>query len=167
MERNIMSGERNGRKYSVPLAVVAAVMLASGCADQRERGIDESDAGQILGGVAGAAAGSQVGGGSGRTVAMIAGALVGSMVGERIGARMEDDDLQQAGLALENNRTGETAAWENPDTGNEFEITPTETYDRDGRPCREFDFRVETERGSDVQERTACRDSDGTWEVIG
>jgi surface antigen len=151
----------------VPLGFLAAAILASGCADQRERGIDKSQAGQILGGVAGAAAGSQVGDGSGQTVAMIAGALIGSIVGERIGARMEDDDLQQAGLALENNRTGEAAAWENPDTGNEFRVTPTSTYERDGRPCRQFDFRVETDRGSDVQERTACRDSDGTWEVIG
>jgi surface antigen len=156
----------HSRTFRIPLGMVAAAALALGCADQRES-IDQSDAGQILGGVAGAAAGSQVGEGSGQTVAMIAGALIGSMVGERIGARMEDDDLEQAGTALENNRTGETAAWENPDTGNEFSVTPTDTYESDGRPCREFDFRVETEQGSDVQERTACRDSDGTWEVIG
>lgn len=153
-------------KAGFPLVVLATLALGGACADQQERGIDESDAGRILGGVAGAAAGSQVGDGSGRTVAMIAGALIGSMAGERIGARMEDDDMQEAGFALEENRAGETHAWENPDTGNEFRITPTDTYERDGRPCREFDFRVETERGSDVQERTACRDSDGTWEVI-
>jgi surface antigen len=161
-----MFRDRTLKRTGLPLALLATVALGAGCAEQRERGIDESDAGQIIGGVAGAAAGSQVGGGSGRTVAMIAGALIGSMAGERIGARMEEDDMQQAGFALEENRTGETHAWENPDTGNEFRITPTDTYERDGRPCREFDFRVETERGSDVQERTACRDSDGTWEVI-
>jgi len=154
------------RRAGFPLAALATLALAAGCADQRDRGIDKSDAGQILGGVAGAAAGSQVGGGSGRTAAMIAGALIGSMAGERIGARMEDDDAREAGWALEEGRTGETHAWENPDTGNEFRITPTETYERDGRPCREFDFRVETDRGSDIQERIACRDSDGTWEVI-
>lgn len=150
------------------LGVLAAAVMAAGCADQgSDRGIDKSEAGQILGGVAGAAAGSQVGGGSGQTVAMIAGALIGSVVGERIGARMEEDDLQQAGLALENNRTGETAEWENPDTGTAFAMTPIETYERDGRPCREFEFEVETERGSDTQKRTACRNSEGTWEVIG
>lgn len=153
------------KRAGLPLGLVAALILGSGCAEQREN-IDRSDAGQILGGVAGAAAGSQVGGGSGRTIAMIAGALIGSMAGERIGARMEDDDYRQAGSALENNRTGESSAWENPDTGTEFALTPTETYERDGKPCRQFDFRVETDRGSEVQERTACRDSDGTWEVI-
>ncbi|MEX2495834.1 MAG: RT0821/Lpp0805 family surface protein [Woeseia sp.] len=151
-----------------PVALLASVVIAAGCAGQDEdRGIDKSDAGQILGGVAGAAAGSQIGSGSGQTAAMIAGALIGSMAGERIGARMEEDDRRQAGLALENSRTGETVAWENPDTGNAFEMTPVETYERDGRPCRQFEFEVETVRGSDTQERTACRNANGTWEVIG
>lgn len=149
------------------LSVISGVLLGSGCASREDRGLDESDVGQILGGVVGAAAGSQVGEGSGQTVATIAGALIGAVIGERIGARMEDDDRQYTALALEENRTGETASWENPDTGNEFSVTPVETYERSGRPCREFEFRVETDEGSDVQERTACRQSDGTWEVVG
>ncbi len=149
-------------------ALAGALVLGSGCASQEEdRGIDESDAGQIIGGVAGAAAGSQLGGGSGQTVATIAGALIGAVVGERIGARMEEDDRQAAAQALEENRSGETSTWVNPDTGNEFALTPVETYERSGRPCREFEFRVDTERGSDTEERTACRNSDGTWEVLG
>jgi surface antigen len=165
-----MTSERSWKAVcrSGSMGLLAAAVLASGCADQgSDRGIDKSQAGQILGGVAGAAAGSQLGGGSGQTVAMIAGALIGSMVGERIGARMEEDDRRQAALALENNRTGEAAVWENPDTGNAFQMTPIDTYERDGRPCREFEFQVETYRGSDTQERTACRNTDGTWEVIG
>jgi surface antigen len=149
------------------LALSVATLLLAGCANQDEPVFDESDAGQIIGGVAGAAAGSQVGSGSGRTVATIAGALIGSMIGERIGARMEQDDMQQTASALEENRTGETRAWVNPDTGNEFRVTPTDTWERDGRPCREFEFRVETDRGEDTQRRTACRADDGIWEVQG
>lgn len=80
---------------------------------------------------------------------------------------MEQDDLQQTAWALEENRTGESSAWVNPDTGNEFQVTPNETFDRAGRPCREFDFLVRTTRGSETEERTACRNADGTWEVIG
>ncbi len=144
------------------LGVSAALTACSG----QEAKLDKSTTGQVLGGVAGAAAGSQVGGGSGQTVAIVAGALLGSVVGERIGARMEEDDLQQTALALEENRTGEASTWVNPDTGNEFRVTPSETYDRSGRPCREFEFQVETEQGADAEERTACRNSDGTWEVI-
>ena len=149
-------------------ALAGAFVLGSGCASQEpDRGLDESDAGQIIGGVAGAAAGSQIGGGSGQTVATIAGALIGAVVGERIGARMEEDDRRSAALVLEENRSGETSTWVNPDTGNEFAMTPVETYERSGRPCREFEFRVETDRGSDTEERTACRNDDGTWEVLG
>ncbi len=149
-------------------AVASLLVLGPGCASQDEEPmLDESEAGQIIGGVAGAAAGSQVGGGSGQTVATIAGALIGAVVGERIGARMEEDDRRAAALVLEENRTGETSTWENPDTGNEFAVTPIETYERTGRPCREFEFRVETDRGSETEERTACRNSDGTWEILG
>jgi surface antigen len=165
-----MDTKRFGRG-TVPLtpALLLGVSAAlTGCAGQDSEPIlDKSTTGQVLGGVAGAAAGSQVGGGSGRTVSIIAGALLGSIVGERIGARMERDDLQQTAWALEENRTGETSAWVNPDTGNEFRVTPSETYDRSGRPCREFEFQVETARGAEAEERIACRNSDGTWEVIG
>ncbi|HEX2138871.1 MAG TPA: RT0821/Lpp0805 family surface protein [Woeseiaceae bacterium] len=150
------------------IALSGALVLASGCASQDDEPVlDESQAGQIIGGVAGAAAGSQVGGGSGQTVATIAGALVGAVVGERIGARMEEDDRRAAAQVLEENRTGETSSWENPDTGHEFAVTPVDTFERAGRPCREFEFRVETDRGSEVEERTACRNNDGTWEVMG
>jgi surface antigen len=157
------------RSYrAIGAALAGALVLGAGCASQDDEPIlDESEAGQIIGGVAGAAAGSQVGGGSGQTVATIAGALVGAVVGERIGARMEEDDRQATAQVLEENRTGETSSWVNPDTGNEFAVTPVETYERSGRPCRQFEFRVETDRGSDTEERTACRTADGTWEVMG
>ncbi len=151
------------------VALSGALLAGGGCAgqDRDEPPIGESEAGQIIGGVAGAAVGSQVGGGSGQTVATIAGALIGAVVGERIGARMEEDDRQTAAQALERNRTGETSNWVNPDTGSEFAVTPVETWEEAGRPCRQFEFRVATERGSETEKRTACRNDDGTWEVLG
>jgi surface antigen len=161
----------NGKSKAYRLlaaALTGSLLLGAGCASQDDEPVlEKSEAGQIIGGVAGAAAGSQVGGGSGQTVATIAGALVGAVVGERIGARMEEDDRRAAAQVLEENRTGETSTWENPDTGNEFAVTPVETFERAGRPCRQFEFRVETDRGSDVEERTACRNNDGSWEVMG
>jgi surface antigen len=155
-------------KRAVPLCVLLGIsVLSAACASRdTDRSFGKSEAGQIIGGVAGAAAGSQIGDGSGRTAAMIAGALLGSVVGERIGARMERDDLRQTALVLEDNRSGQSTAWVNPDTGNRFSVTPTKTYERDGQPCRQFDFRVATSRGSDLQERTACRRDNGTWEVV-
>lgn len=164
----MMEGNRAGPvAYRLAVALAGVLALCAGCASQEEDEFDESDAGQILGGVAGAAAGSQIGEGSGQTIATVAGALVGAVLGERVGARMEEDDRQYTAQVLEENRTGETSSWENPDTGDEYWVTPIETFEREGRPCREFEFRVETEEGTEIEERTACRDEDGTWEVLG
>jgi surface antigen len=142
-----------------------AALLIVGCGGS-EPLVDESTAGQVLGGVAGAAAGTQVGDGSGQTIATIAGALIGSVVGERIGARMEARDLERTAQALEYNERAATETWVNPNTGNEFAVTPVATYEEDGRPCREFEFSVATERGRDTEERTACRQADGTWRIV-
>lgn len=148
--------------HSLP-SLAALALVACGGSDPV---VDDSTAGQIIGGVAGAAAGSQVGGGSGQTIATVAGALLGSVVGERIGARMEERDLERTAQVLENNERSETDTWVNPNTGNEFAVTPVATYDADGRPCREFEFTVATDRGRETEERTACRQADGTWEVV-
>jgi surface antigen len=146
------------------LAAVAA-LLVIGCGGSDPL-VDESTAGQVIGGVAGAAAGTQIGGGSGQTIATVAGALIGSVVGERIGARMEERDLQRTAQVLEYNERAATETWVNPNTGNEFAVTPVATYEEDGRPCREFEFSVATERGQDTEERTACRQADGTWRIV-
>lgn len=152
------------------LALAAAGMVA-GCAARQGPGDTEpviggEEAGQILGGVAGAAAGSQVGEGSGQTIATIAGALIGGVIGERLGARAEEGDLRRTASALENNEDYETSRWDNPNTDNEFAVTPVNTWRQDDRPCREFRFRVETARGTDTRVRTACRQSDGTWAIV-
>lgn len=161
MSRNI---SYTGRLKPHFLSAFAALLLV-GCGGSDPL-VDESTAGQVLGGVAGAAAGTQVGGGSGQTIATIAGALIGSVVGERIGARMEERDLQRTAQALEYNERAATETWVNPNTGNEFAVTPVATYEEDGRPCREFEFRVETDRGRDTDTRTACRQADGTWRIV-
>jgi len=150
---------------------LAAAGLAAGCATrsapaEREPLIGDEEAGQILGGVAGAAAGSQIGEGSGQTIATIAGALIGSVIGERLGARADRDDYQRTASVLESNDDYETTEWENPRTDNEFAVTPVNTWSRDGRPCRAFRFRVETPRGTDTRVREACKQADGTWQIM-
>lgn len=149
------------------VALGALLALGTGCAQQPyDRGVDQETAGRVAGGLVGAAAGSQIGEGSGQTVATVVGALIGSVVGERIGARMEERDLERTARALEHNERLESDRWVNPNTGNEFRVTPTDTYSREGQPCRQFEFRVETELGEDLEERTACRQADGTWRIL-
>lgn len=161
----MQSTHRNTCKFDAPVLGIALVLVAA-CSGSPQSGIDESTAGQVIGGIAGAAAGSTIGEGSGRTVATVAGALIGSIAGERIGANMEQRDMQRTAEALEYNERAETTGWVNPNTDTEFAVTPIDTYRQSGQPCREFEFRVETELGRDTQQRTACRRNDGTWEVI-
>jgi surface antigen len=123
--------------------------------------------GQVIGGVLGGVVGSQVGGGSGRTAAIIVGAIAGSMIGQHIGQTMDDSDRMKTALALNDNRTGQTSSWVNPDTGTAYQVTPTRTYDGAGGPCREFTTTA-TVGGKSGQELygTACLQADGSWKII-
>ena len=79
---------------------------------------------------------------------------------------MDDVDRLKAQRTLEGTPTGQTTSWRNPDSGYQYEVTPTRTYQEQGRPCREYtteawiDGKRETIRG------TACREPDGSWRAI-
>ncbi len=146
----------------VQLALIMLAMIAlGGCQEVRNQ-----EAGAVVGGVLGGVLGSQVGGGRGQIAATIAGTMIGTIIGGRVGASMDEADRQRANRSFETTRTGETESWKNPDSGNQYEVTPTKTHGSSERPCRDYttdaviDGRKETIRG------TACRRSDGTWETI-
>jgi surface antigen len=141
------------------LLTVAAV-LASGCALNREQ------TGALAGGAVGAAAGSAVGAGSGRTVAIILGALAGTAVGASIGKHMDEQDRQQTAQVLESNKTGQSSTWTNPDTQNQYTVTPTKTYQSEGEPCREFTMNADVGGKSQQVYGTACRQADGSWKIV-
>jgi surface antigen len=123
----------------------------------------QENTGQVIGAVVGGAAASRVGQGSGKTAAIIAGTLVGAYLGGYIGRQMDENDRYRTYQTLEGNPTGQTSSWTNPDTGYQYEVTPTRTYSTGAGPCREYvteawiDGRREEVRG------TACRQPDGSW----
>lgn len=123
--------------------------------------------GQVIGGVLGGVIGSQVGDGSGQTAAIIIGTMAGSMIGRQIGQSMDDVDRMKTARALNDNRTGQSTTWTNPDTGEKYTVTPTHTYEQAGGPCREFelDATVGGEPGQSVS-GTACLQADGSWKVV-
>lgn len=122
--------------------------------------------GEVIGGVLGGVLGSQVGEGHGKTAAIIVGTLAGSMIGRHIGESMDDTDRMKTANTLNNARTGQSTTWVNPDTGYEYTVTPTRTYEASGSPCREFQLDA-TVGGQPHQEvdGTACLQSDGSWLV--
>jgi len=120
----------------------------------------------VIGGALGGALGSQIGGGSGRTVATVVGTLLGASVGGTVGRSMDDTDRLKVAHSLENVRTGVPSRWRNPDTGNQYSVVPTRTYETAGTPCREFTVNGNVGGKRENIFGTACRQADGSWRIV-
>jgi surface antigen len=121
--------------------------------------------GAIVGALLGGLGGSQIGKGSGRTAAIVGGIAAGAVIGGYVGSSMEASDEARVQQTLETGRTGKTVIWQNPDTGNRYEVTPTRTYrTADRRDCREYTTWVFLDGYEEQVTGTACRMPDGTWQ---
>lgn len=149
------------RKTSFAL-MLAMVVSVSGCATYQG---PHEQAGMVIGGVLGGVLGSQVGRGSGRTAAIIAGTLAGAAIGGAVGQSMDQTDRLKTAQTLETVRTGVPARWVNPDTGNQYTVVPTRTYESTAGPCREYT--IDAVIGGRVEQvyGTACRQPDGSWRI--
>lgn len=151
------------RAILIPLvAAVIILPFLTGCETTTH-----AQQGQVIGGVLGGVIGSQVGDGSGQTAAIIIGTMAGSMIGRQIGQSMDDVDRMKTAQALNDNRTGQSTTWTNPDTGEKYTVTPTHTFEQAGGPCR--DFELDATVGGEPGQRvagTACLQSDGSWKVV-
>lgn len=141
-------------------AVLAALAIGlSGCSNVRNE-----DSGQVIGGVLGGVLGSNVGKGTGRTAAIITGTIAGAMIGGSIGRNMDENDQYRAQRTLESSPTGQTVKWNNPDTGIDYAVTPTNTYTASsGSPCRDYSTDAWIDGRKETVVGTACRQPDGTW----
>ena len=152
------------KKLSVPIAL-ACIVAVSGCATNQG---PRQQSGMVIGGVLGGLLGNQVGGhGAGRTAAVIAGTLAGAAIGGAIGQSMDITDRMNTSAALENVRTGVPTTWRNPDTGNQYTVVPTKTYDSGTGPCREYLIDAMVGGRKEKVYGTACRQPDGSWRIQG
>ena len=147
-------------KTKVPLIILTSLTLLIGCNQPTKQ-----EAGGVLGGIAGGVLGNQVGGGSGRTAAIIAGTLLGAYLGSAIGEEMDENDRYRAQQALETASTNQHTSWKNPDTENEYTVTPTKTYETSSGPCREYTTEAIIDGKQEVIYGTACRQPDGSWQA--
>ncbi len=143
-------------------ALIATMIAVGGCATYQGQ---QEQAGMVIGGVLGGVLGSQVGGGHGRTAAIVAGTLAGAAIGGAIGHSMDETDRMRTGQTLESVRTGVPAQWRNPDTGNQYTVVPTRTYDTSGGPCREYTVDAVISGRTEKVYGTACRQADGSWQT--
>lgn len=150
------------------LAGLVLLTTLSGC---NGAGMNKQTGGTVIGGVGGALLGSQFGKGKGQVAGAAIGALAGALVGGQIGAQMDEYDRQLAAKsahqAFEYAPTGNSVAWQNPDSGHSGSVTPTKTYKTDsGQYCREFqqDLIIGGEKKKGYG--TACRQQDGHWKIV-
>jgi len=143
-------------RSSLLIVLLGALTLASqGCATKRQTGA-------VTGGAVGAAAGAAINDEEGALI----GGLLGALVGSEVGSHMDQQDRYRTAAALEDNQVGETSAWTDPDTGERYSVTPTDTYSRSGSPCRQFVIEREIGGEQFQSTETACRQADGTWHII-
>jgi len=145
------------------LAIALSIGLA-GCATNQGQ---KQSTGMVIGGALGGLLGSQVKNSDVRTAAIIAGTLAGAAIGGAVGQSMDATDRMMAAQTLEGVRTGVPSAWHNPDSGVDYQFTPTRTYETSAGPCREYTMDALIEGKRETVRGTACRQPDGTWRVQG
>ena len=150
----------NGQVKSIIAVCVALTLFGCSTAPSKQ------DQGMIIGAIAGGILGHQVGGGSGQVLATMVGTVAGAAIGGSIGRTMDDYDRMNAAAALENVRTGVPSTWVNPDTGYEYVMTPTNTYDSGTGPCREYTLDATIGGKTEQIYGTACRQADGSWQIV-
>ncbi|MEN8106960.1 MAG: RT0821/Lpp0805 family surface protein [Pseudomonadota bacterium] len=149
-------------KYLMSVVLVC-VIAVSGCATNQGQ---KQQSGMVIGGILGGLLGNQVGGhGAGRTAAVIAGTLAGAAIGGAVGQSMDTTDRLNTSATLENVRTGVPSTWRNPDTGNQYTVVPTKTYETNAGPCREYTIDATVGGKREKVYGTACRQSDGSWRI--
>lgn len=148
--------------------VVALGVSVTACSWNEKR---SETLGGVMGGVLGGVLGSKAGKGTGRDVAIILGATLGTMWGQDIAKGMNDVDKvfheRTTTDTLEYGKPGEQVGWSNPDSGNSGTVTAGDTYENEaGEGCRKFETTVEVDGEDRTAEGTACRQADGTWQVV-
>jgi surface antigen len=148
------------------ISSVLAIFLLTACTEGQEK----QSIGTIVGAGLGALVGSQVGSGKGQLVGVAVGAIAGGWIGSEVGKGLDEADKlkaqQTAQNALENNKSGQAAVWQNPDSGNSGSYTPISTTQSNGKNCRDFDSTITIDGKTETSKGRACRGSDGTWKIV-
>lgn len=162
------------------IAIITMALMLGACAAQGtggthgrtgNGGVSKQSVGTIAGGAAGAIAGSNVGGGKGRIAAIAIGTLLGAALGSEVGASLDRADMvyynQTSQQALEKAPSGQTLAWQNPDTGHRGTVTPVNVYENaQGEYCREYSQTITVGGQTENAYGKACRQPDGTWRIV-
>ena len=143
-------------KYVSVLALLFLMLLAS-CANRAQTGA-------AGGAAAGALIGQAIGHNTGGT---LIGAAVGTMLGYIVGSEMDKYDRQQLDHMYERGVSNQRSSWVNPDTGNQYTVTPQPAYQEPSsrRVCRRAEIEAIIDGRPERTYSTACRNEYGQWEL--
>lgn len=128
---------------------------------------NKSTAGSVIGAVLGGLTGNAIARGRGKVPAILVGGVLGAIIGGSIGDSMDKADHLHTHNAMETAKTGQNVTWTNPDTGAEYSVTPTRTFQREnGQYCRDFKSWGWIDGYEEELHGTVCRASDGTWRKV-
>ena len=159
------------RRRLLPVVLVLSLMTSACASTEGEKQLTEV-AGGIIGFVLGHLVGSTIGSGSGQQVAQGIGSLTSALIGRHIAQRLNEGDLdlfdETVDESMEDNATGESSTWDNPDSGNAGSITPTsDSYETvENTQCREFESTIVVEGEVETANGRACRQDDGSWKIV-
>jgi surface antigen len=145
------------KRFSVIMLVVISLFLTS-CAD-----MNKAQKGAIGGAAGGALIGQIIGH---NTEATLIGAAVGTMLGYIVGNEMDKYDREQLNHVYDRGVSNTTSAWVNPDTGNQYRVTPQPAYTgADNRICRKAEIQAVIDGKQETTYATACQDEYGRWVI--
>lgn len=139
------------------IIILSLFLALPGCATNK------ATQGAAVGGLGGALAGALLAGNKVQGAAIGAGA--GLLIGYIIGNEMDKADEAKVADVLETGRSGRTVAWNNPDTGRDYRVTPEPAYVREDLVCRDVTISTAGAGDPDEVKAVACRQPDGTWKL--
>ncbi|MBB4284444.1 RT0821/Lpp0805 family surface protein [Roseospira goensis] len=150
-------------------AVLLAAPVLSAC--QQAQNNPKQTAGAVGGAALGGLLGSQFGGSTEWKMAATGlGVLLGAVVGSEIGRSLDETDrmrMRQASQQAYTAPVGQTIRWNNPQSGNSGTFTPVnDGYTNTGQYCRQFRTTVTIDGRLEEATGTACRQPDGTWQMV-
>jgi surface antigen len=129
---------------------------------------NKADIGTAAGAIGGGVLGYQFGGGAGQALATVGGALLGGALGNSIGTSLDNADRNSYDIASQRAmETGQSQSWKNTHSGNYGTVYPSKRYTSvEGLYCREYNQTIYVDGVKHTGHGTACREEDGTWQII-
>jgi len=146
-------------KRFIASAVLAAFLVGSlgACANKAQSGAG-------LGALTGATVGALTS--KNKVSGAAIGAGIGLLLGYMVGNEMDKHDKEQIGKVLEEQPSGKPMAWKNPDTGTQYEATPSPAYMQNDKVYRDIYIKANVEGQEKDVKAKAYRNPDGTWVLV-